>query len=430
MSFLTPILSLKKIFIIPLFLIISFIFLSFFGVTTFPDSSSYINSNQVRTSGYPIIIQVFEIIFKDNGLLCLAYSQIFLWLYSSFYFSKEISKVFNLSNFFIIFFWLIMCIPLNPLHQFGNAILTESFSFIGLIWFLIFLFRTFHKDLLNEYLVLILILVITQLIRPQMLFLSFFLIVISFFLFLIKKKEKAWIYTICAVLSFLFSSNINKTYHYFKHDRFDRIPFTGIQIINLPLFTISKENITKINNVDNRRDILAMKEKLIENDPYNNQVIFEPSRPINNFAASYNNIISGSVYPVLHENYPEFTIYQNDKKLIELTQEIIFICLKNQPLSLLAAYTNNIVHLGFAGWIWFILISSVFCICLYYFLKLKTKKLFILLSLFITHYCNIILVSILEPVIWRYSFYTDLPLTVIIIALISSSLIYSTKKIK
>ena len=173
-----------------------------------------------------------------------------------------------------------------------------------------------------------------------------------------------------------------------------------------------------------------MKEKLIENDPYNNQVIFEPSRPINNFAASYNRIISGSVYPVLHENYPEFTSHQNDKKLIELTKEIIFICLKNQPLSLLAAYTNNIVHLGFAGWIWFILISSVFFICLYYFLKLKTKKLFILLSLFIAHYCNIILVSILEPVIWRYSFYTDLPLTVIIVALISSSLMYSTKKIK
>ena len=127
-------------------------------------------------------------------------------------------------------------------------------------------------------------------------------------MFLIKKKEKAWIYIICAVLSFLFSSNINKTYHYFKHDRFDRIPFTGIQIINLPLFTISKENIAKINNINNRRDILAMKEKLIENDPYNNQVIFEPSRPINNFAASYNRIISGSVYPVLHENYPEFTI--------------------------------------------------------------------------------------------------------------------------
>ena len=118
MSFLTPILSLKKIFIIPLFLIISFIFLSFFGVTTSPDSSSYINSNQVRTSGYPIIIQVFEIIFKDNGLLCLAYSQIFLWLYSSFYFSKEISSKWIVSNsklnrFHVIQLLFVRCLLFN-----------------------------------------------------------------------------------------------------------------------------------------------------------------------------------------------------------------------------------------------------------------------------------------------------------------------------
>ena len=64
-----------------------------------------------------------------------------------------------------------------------------------------------------------------------------------------------------------------------------------------------------------------MKEKLIENDPYNNQVIFEPSRPINNFAASYNKIISGSVYPVLHENYPEFTFIKMTKSLLNLPKK-------------------------------------------------------------------------------------------------------------
>ena len=50
-----------------------------------------------------------------------------------------------------------------------------------------------------------------------------------------------------------------------------------------------KKNITKINNTTERRrerererererDIRDEREKLIENDPYNNQVIFEPSR--------------------------------------------------------------------------------------------------------------------------------------------------------
>ena len=53
-----------------------------------------------------------------------------------------------------------------------------------------------------------------------------------------------------------------------------------------------------------------MKEKLIKNDPYNNQEIFEALRPINNFAASYNIIKSKVVYPTLQERYPE---YKNHK---------------------------------------------------------------------------------------------------------------------
>ena len=67
-----------------------------------------------------------------------------------------------------------------------------------------------------------------------------------------------------------------------------------------------------------------MKEKLIENDPYNNQVIFEPSRPINNFAASYNKIISASVYPVLQKIIQNLHQIKMTKKLIEITKEIIF----------------------------------------------------------------------------------------------------------
>ena len=102
-----------------------------------------------------------------------------------------------------------MCLPLNPFDKFGNSILTESFSFIGIIWFLIFLFRTFEKDDLKDYLILTLIIISLQLIRPQMQFLSFVLIII-FLLFLIKKNKKAWSCIFCAVLSFLFSSSINK----------------------------------------------------------------------------------------------------------------------------------------------------------------------------------------------------------------------------
>ena len=113
---------------------------------------------------------------------------------------------------------------------------------------------------------------------------------------------------------------------------------------------------------------------------------------------------------------------------IELTKEIVFVCLLNQPISLISAYVDNIVHLGFAGWIWFLLTIFILFLSLFYFIKFKTQRLFIICSVCMAHFCNIILVSVLEPVIWRYSFYTELPLTVMIITLLIFSFLHNFKK--
>ena len=418
----------KLTFIIPFFLGVSFVYSILFGIMISNDSESYIQGHEIRSAGYPIIIHVFSKIFKENGLFCLVFLQIFLWLFSALFFVKEISRVFNLSKHVTFLLWIIMCFPLNPSYKFGNSILTQSFSFIGIIWLLLFLFRTFEKNNLKDFLMLTLVLAFTQLISPQMQFLSIFLIIISFPLFFIKKRKQGCFYIICGILGFFISSNIDKTYHYLKHDRYGTTPFTGIKIINLPLFTISKENIEKIKNPSHKIDILTMKEKLIINDPYNKQDIFKASRPINNFAISYNSIISEVIYPTLKERYPEYKYNEIDKKLIKLSKEIILVCLQNQQFALLSAYINNIVYLGFAGWIWFLLTFFILSLSFYYFIQFKTKRLFILVSICIAHFCNIILVSVREPVFWKYSFYTGLPLSVIIITLVIFSFLYCFKK--
>ncbi len=418
----------KLTFIIPFLLGVSFIYSIIFGIIISSHSESYIQGYEIRTAGYPMIINVFSKIFKENGLLCLVFLQIFLWLFSSLFFVKEISRVFNLSKYVTIVLWMMMCFPLNPPEKFGNSILTQSFTFIGIIWFFLFLFRTFEKNNLKDYLILTLVLVCIQLLNPQMQFLSIFLIIISFPFFFIKKRKQGFFYIICGILGFFIASNIDKTYHYFKHDRFGTIPFTGIKIINLPLFTISKENIEKIKNPSLKIDILTMKEKLILNDPYYNQEIFEASRPINNFATSYNTIISKVIYPTIKNKYPEYTYNEIDKKLIKLAKEVVFVCLQNQPFSLLSAYIDNIVYLGFAGWMWILLTFFIFLLSLYYFIKFKTKRLFILLSMCIAHFCNILFVSVREPIFWKYSFYTELPLTAIIITLVIFSFLNCFKR--
>ena len=73
----------KLTLIIPFLLVISFVYSIIFGISISPDSESYIEGHEIRTVGYPIIIHVFSKIFKENGLFCLVFLQIFLWLFSS-----------------------------------------------------------------------------------------------------------------------------------------------------------------------------------------------------------------------------------------------------------------------------------------------------------------------------------------------------------
>ena len=66
---------------------ISFALIFFIGANFNPDSSSYINDNRIRPPAYPLIINFFDYIFKNNSLIILAFFQVFLWICVSIYFS-------------------------------------------------------------------------------------------------------------------------------------------------------------------------------------------------------------------------------------------------------------------------------------------------------------------------------------------------------
>ena len=58
----------------------------------------------------------------------------------------------------------------------------------------------------------------------------------------------------------------------------------------------------------------------------------------------------------------------------------------------------------------------------YYFIQLN-KKIVHSFKYMYCPFCNIILVSVREPVFWKCGFYTELPLTVIIITLVIYSFV-------
>ena len=57
----------KLTFIIPFLLGVSFIYSIIFGIIISSHSESYVQGYEIRTAGYPMIINVFSKIFKENG---------------------------------------------------------------------------------------------------------------------------------------------------------------------------------------------------------------------------------------------------------------------------------------------------------------------------------------------------------------------------
>tara|TARA_Y100000589_G_scaffold331617_1_gene385933 strand:- start:5149 stop:6408 length:1260 start_codon:yes stop_codon:yes gene_type:complete len=392
---------------------ISFFLVFFLGANFNPDSISYINDYKIRPPAYPLIINFFDYVFEKNSLSILAYFQVFCWLCASIYFSVFLCKILNLEfyNRYIFIFFLIL--PINPIHQYGNTILTESFSYICCIGIFINIYNFYKYQNKKYFFYLFFILLLALTLRHQMIFLNFSFLIFSLILLILKETRKSFILFIVSFFSLVSATFLNKSSNFLKHHQFEENKRIGLQLIILPLFNISQESILKINNLEERKIIAEMKEKYNAINPFsevNKANNISPPSNINHFASSYNLIISDSVLPVVEKYYPNLSENQRDEKLIYLSKTILETSLKNEPLKTIKIYLDNIIKLGFSGFIWFFICCFIFYFSLTKFLKSKSSTIFFILFLSTTHFINIFIVSLVEPVLFRYSFYTNLAL--------------------
>ena len=142
-----------------------------------------------------------------------------------------------------------------------------------------------------------------------------------------------------------------------------------------------------------------------------------PLRNVNHYANSYNIIISYSILPVLNKYFPDLTQSEKDKKLINLSKIILKTSMQYEPIKTIKLYLNNFIRLGFTNFFWFLICLFVLFFSTFEFCKSKSPLMVITLFLSTTHFLNILLVSIVEPVLFRYSFYTNLTLCALVAGL-------------
>ena len=392
----------------------------FLGANLNPDSISYINDDKILPPTYPLIINFFDYIFKSKGLNILAFFQVFFWICVSIYFSIFLCKILNFKDHYKYLFLFFLIIPLNPIHQYGNAILTESFSYVCCIGIFVNMYNIYLYQNKKYALYLFLILLFALTLRHQMVFQNLSIFIFAIILLIINNQKKSLILFTVSILSFFSASLINKSYSFLKYSQFEENKRIGLQILILPLFNISKESILRIENDEQRKIISEMKETFNNIDPFykkNKTNNIMPLRNINHYASSYNIIKSYSVLPVIEKFYPGLTQNQVDKELIRLTKTILKTMIKYETIKTIKSYSNNIIRLGFSNVFWFFLCFFMLFFSMFKFFKTKSPSMFFILFLSTTHFVNIVLISIVEPVLFRYSFYTNLAMCAVVLGL-------------
>jgi hypothetical protein len=128
----------------------------------------------------------------------------------------------------------------------------------------------------------------------------------------------------------------------------------------------------------------------------------------------YNKLCWQTIFPVLKANLK----YENENQLYVNTDKITLafskILLLHNWKKFAKLYLSNIYYGtgGFTGFLWKMLFSIIAVLSVLF--NKKNTMALVLLFIIALHWCNVFLISIVEPVMPRYTYYTDILLYVMI----------------
>ena len=401
-----------------LFAIISLLTCLFLPAIIQSDTVSYFNIAPSRAIFYPLFLKIIQLFSED--LRVIIFIQSFFGLFSSFYLTKNIVKNFELDNK-VSYFFLFLILPV--ILKISTHILSESLTLSFYFLFTAFLLKFLRKKDLYLLIFSLFFLFVGILIRTQLIFaILSVLIIICLSTIFFKEKIKVLVISLICLLFCLFVPNlINKVWNYKNHGVFFSGWDTAGQLLYLPLF-MSDENILKFINDTDQKIIIS---KTINCLRKNN---------VNYEYAIKNNLISFQWIKLFWGSYPIFRFSCNRDIIEELKdfqnfaeqekfERILYFNLieahfKSNPKKLFKGYWNNFSEIGFYNkylCIYFIIFLFMMLIfqLRFYNLKLITLNFFLL-----SHFINVSEITLIEPVLFRYKVYTELPLILIFLSLI------------
>lgn len=390
-----------------------------------PDSSGYLNNATIRSPLYPIILNIYRLFFTHFQVLIAL--QLLFGFTAAYYTASCLRTAFSFPK---VVFWVILVILLSPYYGpglFGNAILTEALCYpLFLLMFSFLIQGLLYQK--NKYIIFSMgfvgLLVLT---RGQFLFLyPAFAIILGFLFFFTKKQFKIGLLALSLVILILTANLFERTYQYLYHGKFAQVPFTGVQLVIAPLYLAHADDSKYLKSETQKaffKDVYAamLSKKInfpsLDTDSYFHQAVYH------HFYDNYNLICWGTLSSLQGKSkYNLDTPYKIDSFFTEMGLNLILNNLKGFFILYLM---NVIFNLG--GLYYSLFVLAVTLIAFYCYIKNRSPLSMITLVVSLLTAGNYLLVALVEPVLRRYSVYTDV-LLISILLIIASTTFLSDRK--
>ena len=398
---------------------ISALFAVFGTILVSPDTYGYINADIYRSLGYPIFVEIHELLFGSYFMFAIKISQFLIFYLCLHYFFKTIKNILKLNDLSSILFFSVLVIPVFYEQKLLNSILTESLSYSLYLLFIGFYCKGIQdKDNKKTFFSYLILLILLQ-IRSQFLFIIPVLIGIQ--LIINHKKVmniNTWkqIAIICCIP--IISIIIDFCYHSIKHDKNTTTPFTGIQVASLPFYVSKKQDYKIFENKTQQEYFKLIYSKLEKRNLLINQIPDEIYTKTDFYFANYTKIANQTLSgdgDAFFTNKPDL----NDKTIAndKMSKSMVLPLITNNFGAYCIIYFQNFTKgIGTSKQL------LLYLILLGYFLYNYKKTSVIIVLMLLLLLANITLVTLAEHVISRYTFYNNWVLIVIILYLLQNNI--------
>jgi len=387
-----------------------FYFLYSKGFILKDDSYGYINNSIYRTPLYPLFIDIFEKYTGAGYLKYVCIGQIALGFFSALILCHTLIKIFGFSNWAFHAIYIAALLPFLGPGSIANAIMSECLAYSMFLIAASYLIKSVYEPAVANFFLLAVFSALAALTRPQFIFMYALLVFFIIFIFLnIRDAKKTAYFVFILVLAVAGANFFQRAYNYHFHGQFSGIPFTGIQAITPAIYLTDSSEISLFTDTKEIEFLASVYEKTDREKlsvGYNNPPNF--IEYATHYSVCYNEIAWRTVHGIYRDKYCKKT-EMTPEEMVEFnsfTSSLAARILKDRYKQFARLFTANILK-GIGGYFYLALLLFVLGYSLLAFNSYGSKLAGAVFFATLCNFLNYFLIALVEPVMLRYSFYTD-----------------------